>query len=163
MSSFLAIKFIAGRKLRFFAILVACLLFTGQNPASATVQNILLDDSKSQPNSLSCTGVSIPITYVLRKPLASGDILKVNIYRKGVFEQTIKLLGGNNGLIKNMSYGGRAWYGTSAGNPTAHEWYILPISSSPSEACAQFKSDISFAKNKYTAYKSLVAVFVLKS
>jgi hypothetical protein len=149
------------RTLAGMSLVVSLLLITTNAYASNKVTKF--DYSKSLSRTLSCPGVSIPITYELAKPIASGSSLSIDLYHQGKFEQTITLKGASGGMIKNMSWGGRDWYGTSSGNPTSREWYIYPIKDAPEEMCAQFKSDIQFAKSKYTAYKALIAILIPRS
>jgi len=139
--------------------IVVSLLLTASN-AYAGNQVIKFDYSKSLSRTLTCPGISIPITYELAKPIASGSTLSVDLYHQGKFEQTITLKGASGSMIKNMSWGGRDWYGTSSGNPTTREWYIYPIKDAPEEMCTQFKTDIQFAKSRYTAYKALIAILI---
>ncbi len=123
--------------------------------------NVNLDFTKSAAQSLQCAGISIPITYTLISAKVKSAALNVKIYDKGKFQQTLKMKIDENGVIKFPS--GQLWYGTSNGNPMTHAWYVYPIKQDPQELCSQMKSDVAFAKSRYTAYKTIVAVFVLPS
>ena len=150
------------RRRTLVGITIALGLVFNTATAYAGNQVIKFDYSKSLPRTLSCPGISIPITYDLIKPLTSGNTVSIDLYHQGKFEQTITLKGASGGLIKNMSWGARDWYGTTAGNPMTREWYIYPIKEAPEEMCTQFKTDIQFAKSRYTAYKALVAILMLR-
>ena len=151
-----------SRRIRLSVVLLLSLV-VNPIPVHAAGESIKvkLDFTKQAPQKLACDGVTVPITYKLISPIAAMTSLNVAIYNNGVFEQTLKMKTDANGVIKRMN--GQEWYGNSGGNPMPHEWYVYPINIDPQELCSQMKSDVAFAKSRYTAYKSIVAIFVLRS
>ena len=129
--------------------------------ASGKSVQVKLDFTKPASQALHCDGITVPITYKLVAPIAKDSLFNVAIYNNGAFEQTLKMKTDASGVIKRLN--GQEWYGNSGGNPMPHEWYVYPINSDPQELCSQMKSDVTFAKSRYTAYKSIVAIFVLRS
>ncbi len=132
------------------------------NGATKDIQ-VKLDYSKSAPHSMKCSGLSIPITYSSIPALTKGSAVNVSIYNSKGYEQSLRIKLDSTGTLKNMSFGGRDWAGTYGGNPMPHEWYVWPIDSDPQEVCTEFKTDAAFAKAKYKAYKSIVALFIPRS
>lgn len=151
-----------SRKIRLLVVLLLSLV-VNPIPADAVGKSIRvkLDFTKPASLALKCDGISVPITYKLLPPIAIATAFDVDIYNNGAFEQRLKMKTDANGVIKRMN--GQEWYGNSGGNPMPHEWYVYPINSDPQELCSQMKSDVAFAKSRYTAYKSIVAIFVLRS
>jgi len=146
----------------FVITLVLCFVPTWANGATKDIQ-VKLDYSKSAPQTMKCTGLSLPITYSVIPALAIGSAVNISIYNSKGYEQSLRIKLDSSGTLKNMSFGGRDWAGTYGGNPMPHEWYIWPIDSDPQEVCKEFKTDAAFAKAKYKAYKSIVALFIPRS
>lgn len=144
-----------------FILALAVLLIPMTAQAVGKSVQVKLDFTKPASQALHCDGITVPITYKLVAPIAKDSLFNVAIYNNGAFEQTLKMKTDANGVIKRLN--GQEWYGNSGGNPMPHEWYVYPINSDPQELCSQMKSDVSFAKSRYTAYKSIVAIFVVRS
>ena len=144
-----------------FILTLAVLLIPMTAQAVGKSVQVKLDFTKPASQALHCDGITVPITYKLVAPIAKDSLFNVAIYNNGAFEQTLKMKTDANGVIKRLN--GQEWYGNSGGNPMPHEWYVYPINSDPQELCSQMKSDVSFAKSRYTAYKSIVAIFVVRS
>ncbi len=83
------------RKRTLVGITIALGLVFNTATAYAGNQVIKFDYSKSLPRTLSCPGISIPITYDLIKPLTSGNTVSIDLYHQGKFEQTIQLKAGS--------------------------------------------------------------------
>jgi hypothetical protein len=148
------------KQLSIFLALLFTVMPISAHAAGKSIQ-LKLDFTKAAEQKLACDGVSVPITYKLVSPIANATTVNIAIYNSGIYEQTIKIKSDANGVLKRSS--GQEWYGTSGGNPTIHAWYAYPINSDPQELCSQLKSDVTFAKSRYTAYKSIVAIFILRT